>query len=62
MKKWYQVYVEFWDTNIQKWQLSAVSWWQYLLARWWGYCGSASSNPTEYDIRHVLAKNVHWEY
>lgn len=59
MKKWYQVYIEFWDRDLGKWQLSKVSWWQYLLARLWGYCGSASSNVADYDFRHVLSKNVH---
>ena len=60
MKKWYEVYVEFWDNDAGKWSLSAISWWKYLLARWWGICGSASSDERDYNFRHVLTKNVQW--
>lgn len=56
MKKWYQVYVEFWDEDCRKWQLSAVSWWKYLFMRMYDFCGSA--NELDYNIHYVPNKNV----
>lgn len=60
MKKWYKVYVEWWDKENQMWQLSAVSWWKYFLMKAYGVCGPANSRTLNlgYDICHVPRKNV----
>lgn len=61
MRYFGRVFVEFRDEN-GKWRLSAVKWWQYLLMRLWGYCGSADTDPYEYDYRHVPRNKVKITY
>jgi hypothetical protein len=56
MRYFGKVFVEFWDGN--KWRVSAIWFWQYLLMRLWGYCGSATSNRSDYDFRRVSRKNI----
>ena len=58
MKFFGKVFIEFWDG--EKWNLSAIWWQQYLIARFLGICGSATSNPIEYNYRHVSRKNINF--